>query len=88
MLKGSDAGPRPQRRLLYGVFYRKAPEKRKIKINKMERGEVGQGAFQSFEHRWKWKRFNFGASVSYVQVCVGVQFGLHEIDVRPDLSVL
>lgn len=69
LLRGSNAGPRPHRRLCMCVCYRKAPEKRKIKIDKMERGRLGR---VEFEHRKKWKRFNFGASVSYVHVCVWV----------------
>lgn len=57
---------------MYVCFLQKSARKEKNKDKQDEAGEVRQGAFQSFEHRWKWKRFNFGASVSYVQVCVGV----------------
>ncbi len=57
---------------MYVCFLQKSARKEKNKDKQDGAGEVRQGAFQSFEHRWKWKRFHFGASVSYVQVCVGV----------------
>lgn len=54
------------------VFAKESTRKEKNKDRQDGEGEAKQGAFQSFEHRRKWKRFNFGASASYVQVCVWV----------------
>lgn len=62
LLRGSNAGPRPQQCLCLCVCERKST--RKVKDRQDGVREARQGAFQSFEHRRKWKRFNFGACVS------------------------